>query len=235
MKVHKRVLRNGLVRWLISWAASLYIRLVHATGRWTVVRDEIPRRFWDAGEPFILAFWHGRMLMTPYSWNRAKAVQMLVSGHPDAQLGAKVMARLGIRSVVGSSRRGGTAGLRAMVKTLKAKQYVGIAPDGGPRGPRLRAALGAVRVARLAGVPIIPMAYGIDRRIVLRSWDRFVIAKPFGRGHFVWGEPIEVPRDADGLKMEELRAKVEDGLNAVTNEADRLSGHDVIEPAEAAS
>jgi lysophospholipid acyltransferase (LPLAT)-like uncharacterized protein len=155
---------------------------------------------------------------------------MLISRHPDGQLIARTVAHFGIRTVAGSSSRGGGAALRLMVKALKAGDCVGITPDG-PRGPRMRASEGAIHVARLSGAPLVPAAFGARARKVLGSWDRFVVAAPFAGGAFVWGEPIEVARDADDAAIERARRTLEDSLNAVTAEADRLCGQEPVEPA----
>jgi len=227
---HKRILRSDAVRRVLCWLGAQYIRLVHATGRWSVVRGDIPRAFWDRGEPFILCFWHGRLLMMPYCWDHGVAIHMLISQHRDGQLIARTVGHFGVHTIVGSTRRGGAAGLRSMLKTLREGSCVGITPDG-PRGPRMRASDGIASVARLAGVPIIPATFAVDRRKVLGTWDRFVVAWPFARGVLVWGEPIAVARDADKAAQEAVRARVEAALNAITAEADALVGAAAVEPA----
>jgi lysophospholipid acyltransferase (LPLAT)-like uncharacterized protein len=140
------------------------------------------------------------------------------------------VSRLGIKTIVGSTSKGGAKALRAMVRTVKNGDYVGLTPDG-PRGPRMRAQEGIVTIARLAKVPIIPIGYASTSCKILGSWDRFIAALPFGRGVFVWGEPIEVPQTSDKLALEKTRLNIEDAINAVSAEADRLSGLDPIEPA----
>src|ERR1700739_4204747 len=90
------------------------------------------------------------------------------------------------------TRRGGSAALRTMVKRLRGGDCVGITPDG-PRGPAMTASVGIVNLARLAGVPIIPITYATSRRSVLPTWDCFHFPWPFGRGVYLWGEPIQVP------------------------------------------
>lgn len=233
MSLHKRILKSDGFRKAICWIGAQYIRLVRLTGRWQDVRGEIPRSYWEEGKPFILCFWHGRLLMMPYCWRRDKTIHMLISQHRDGQLIANTVAHFGIKTAAGSSSKGGSAALRTMLKALKAGEYVGITPDG-PRGPRMRASAGIVGVARMSGVPIIPATYGVSRRKVLGSWDRFLVAWPFVRGTMVWGDPIEVPRDADEDMLEAKRLEVEEGLNAITAEADRLFGFDPIEPADPA-
>lgn len=230
MRLVKSILKSDSVRRAACWIGAQYIRLVHASGSWTVTGDETARRLWDEGKPFILCFWHGRLLMMPYCWDRSKTIHMLISQHRDGQLIANTVAHFGIKTAAGSSSKGGAGALRVMLKALKAGEYVGITPDG-PRGPRMRASDGIVSVARMSGAPILPATFGISGGRVLGSWDRFLVAWPFARGVIVWGEPIEVARDADADALADARQRVEDGLNAVTAEADRVSGRTPVEPA----
>ncbi|CAA7619881.1 lysophospholipid acyltransferase family protein [Magnetospirillum sp. SS-4] len=232
MGLAKRIGKSERLRGLLCWLGSLYIRLVHATGWWRVVNGGHAERLWNEGKPFILAFWHGRILMMPHSWRRSVPIHMLISQHRDGQLIARTVAHFGIATVAGSTTRGGSAALRAMLKFLKSGECVGITPDG-PKGPRMRASSGVVNVARLAGVPILPASFSARRRKLLGSWDRFAVALPFSAGIFVWGDPVEVPRDASDGDLERLRLEVEARLNAITTEADRLMGVETPEPAPA--
>ena len=230
MSLVKRLTRSDSVRAALCWLGSLYIRLVRNTGAWRVEGAAIPAAFWDKGEPFILAFWHGRIMMMPYCWRRDKPINMLISQHRDGQFIARTVSHFGIDTVVGSSSKGGSAALRAMLRSLKQGQAVGITPDG-PRGPRMRASDGVVHVARMSGVPVIPCGFSARSRKVLGSWDRFNVAFPFSRGVFVWGEPVRVPSDASPEVLEQARLAIENGLTAVTQTADRLMGHAPVEPA----
>lgn len=225
----KRFLRNERLRQLLCWLGAQYIRLVFATGSWQVVGQDIPAAYWSSGRPFVLAFWHGRLLLMPHIWRRDKAIHMLISHHRDGRLIADTVKHFGIDTVSGSTSRGGSAALRGMLKALKGGDCVGITPDG-PRGPRQRASAGIVNVARMAGVPIIPATYSVKRRRLLRTWDRFAVALPFSKGVFVWGRPIEVPRDASDAALEALREEVELRLNAITAAADSRMGHAALEP-----
>ncbi len=233
MKPLKRILKSETMRRIISWLASLYIRLVYHSGAWQVAGGDIPERFWAEGSPFILAFWHGRILMMPCCWDHGKTIYILMSQHRDGQMSADAVGHFGIKTVAGSSTRGGVRALRALVKALKNGDYVGIAPDG-PRGPRMRASSGIISVARLSGAPIIPAAFSSTNGRHLSSWDRFLVAWPFGRRVFVWGDPIYVERAASPEDEEAARRQVEDALNAITAEADRLTGRKPVEPDAAA-
>lgn len=227
----KRILQNDSVLRFLCGLGALYIRLCFALGRWRVVNGHIPQRLWDEGTPFILSFWHGRLLMMPYCWRRGVPIHTLISRHRDGRILAHMVGHFGIRTIEGSSSRGGGAALRAMLSALRVGENIGITPDG-PRGPRMRASSGIISIARLSGAPIVPATFAVARRSVLGSWDRFVVAWPFSRGVIAWGEPVTVARDADEAAQEAARKQVERRLNEITAEADRLCGQAEIEPAE---
>jgi len=220
----RHLLRSFRLRRVMCWVIHLYIRFVYRTNRWTVEGGDIPRRLRDEGGSFILAFWHGRLLMIPMAWQRLAPMNMLISGHRDGRIIADAVTYFGVHSIAGSTRRGGSTALRAMLKCLAAGECVGITPDG-PRGPAMVASDGIVNLARLAGVPILPVAFATSRRRVLRSWDRFHLALPFGRGVFLWGEPIAVARDLDPAGFEQARLLVERRMNELASEADGRVNH----------
>lgn len=234
MALIKRFLKSDLAgRWASRLAAS-YIRLIYRTSRWRRVGGEDAQRLFDEGRPFIAALWHGRLLMMAQGWPKGVPIHMLVSHHRDGRLIADTIAHLGVGSVAGSTSRGGAGAMRAMIRLIRKGECVGVTPDG-PRGPRMHAQPGVAAIAKLSGAPVVPMAYAMRRRRVLGSWDRFMLPTPFNRGVFAWGKPITVPADADEARLEEARLEIERALNAVTAEADRLSGHEPVRPAEAAS
>ena len=209
--------------------AAALIRLVRATTRWQSVNEQAAHAAWAGERPVIVAFWHNRLAMMPYCWPSARPFHMLISAHPDGRLIAKTVAHFGIDGVAGSSRRGGAEALRALVRLARDGASIGITPDG-PRGPRMQVREGALALARLSGLAIVPAAVSVRRRLVLRTWDRLIVALPFSRGAMVWGNPIAVPRDADDAMLAQLRDHLEQELNRVTAEADALAGHAPMQP-----
>jgi len=117
-----------------------------------------------------------------------------------------------------------------MVRKLKSGESVGITPDG-PRGPRMHAGDGAIALARLTGVPILPAAASVSHRRILDTWDRLIVALPFSEGATVWGNRIHVPRDATEDDMAIHRQTLETELTRVSDQADKLAG---VAPIEAA-
>lgn len=201
-----------------------YIRFVYRTNRWTVVNGEAPRRLLAAGRPFIGAFWHGRMMMIASAWARRAPMHMLISAHRDGRIIADAVAYFGIDAIAGSTRRGGSAALRLMLKKLRDGDCVAMTPDG-PRGPAMVASVGIANLARLAQAPIVPITFATSRRRLARTWDRFHIALPFGRGVVLWGEPIELAVDLDEAGLEAARRLIEERMVEMVHDADRRVGH----------
>ena len=229
MRAVRRWLRSDAATRVLCRLIALYVRLVHATSRWTVFGGETPDALRAAGRPFIIAFWHGRMLMLPMMWARRAPLHMLISGHRDGRIIAGAVAPFGIGWIEGSSASGGAAALRAMVRHIRGGACVGITPDG-PYGPAMRASAGIVTAARLARAPIVPMTYATSRRRIIASWDRFHLALPLSRGVFCWGEPIEIPANLENDEIEPWRRLIEERMNALTAEADRKVGRDAVSP-----
>ncbi len=215
----KRVLRTNAVQWIISYPIALYFHLVNRTNR-------IDRPPFPIPEPYILAIWHGRLLMLPMFRNGKKPLIALISGHRDGQIISKVASLFGIQTVVGSTSKGGMRALRELMRFARDGHSLFVTPDG-PRGPRQRSSEGIVDLARLTGLPILPATMSAGRATNLNSWDRFLVPWFFDRVVIRWGEPIRMSPDDDKAQV---LARLDAALNAVQNEADTLAGRPLIEP-----
>ncbi len=224
------LLGNPIAQALIVAAAVGYLRLVWKTGRWRWVGRHHGETLAVQGRMPVLCFWHARMLMMAPAWPAGRKIHMLGSAHRDGRLIARVIARFGISSVIGSTSRGAATGLRAMAALLRKGECVAITPDG-PRGPPMRAQIGVASIAKLGLAPVLPVSFSIDRGVELGSWDRMLLPLPFGRGVIIVGAPIEVAPDADATALEQARQEIEDALNEISREADRLCGRGRPEPA----
>ncbi len=216
---------------VLCWLAARFIGLCWLAGSWRVLGGWRPTALWERGQPFILCFWHGRLAMMPYCWPRQHPIHMLISQHADGQLIARTVGHFGIQTVAGSTRKSGASALRRLLACLRGGQSVGITPDG-PRGPRMRASMGAVALSRLSGVPLVPATYGISLGRLATSWDRFLIPFPLAYGVILWGEPIQVPQDADDQVAMGCVRRLEESLNRLTARADYLTGRPKLDPGE---
>ena len=230
MALGKRVVRSRLGLTVLAWTYARYTGLVYASSRWQTQGREEADALLGAGRPFIAAFWHGRLMMAPQGWREDVPIHVIISRHRDGESIARAVRHLGVAAIRGSRTRGGAAALRNSLRLLKGGGYLGVTPDG-PRGPRMRVQPGIIALARLSGAPIVPATYAVSRRVAADSWDRFVIALPFSRGVYLWGQPIHVAADADADDMEESRCLLEERLNTLTADADRMVGAAPIEPA----
>ena len=176
----------------VSLLAAGFIRALRATVRLRYHGEEGIRAAEAAGRHFILAFWHRHLLLMPYGYH-GRRISVLVSQSRDGELIARTVARLGIDSSRGSTTRGGTAGMRALLRKAQAGYDLAFTPDG-PKGPASVVQPGVILAAAATGLPIQPVAMAASRCRRLRSWDRFVVPLPGARVHFVYGEPLAVAR-----------------------------------------
>ena len=207
-----------MIRKLVPYLVYSYVTFIGWTTRQRTINADIPLNIHRKGERFIYAFWHQRQVFFTWSHRNVSAA-VLVSKSNDGEMIARTMELSGIDAVRGSSSRGGAAAAREMVEILRSGRDVGITPDG-PRGPAREVKEGAVRVAQLAGMPIVPIANALSHRIeVAKAWDRFQVPLPFGRAVVIYGEPVRVGEGDDlAAKAAELKA----ALDSLTAEADRL-------------
>jgi lysophospholipid acyltransferase (LPLAT)-like uncharacterized protein len=213
-----KFLKKKQVAWLGPWLVYWTTKILGWTVRIEVIYPEIPKSFWERGIPFIIAFWHGRLLMMRHMYY-GKKVSFLVSAHRDGQVIGKAGKLLGYHSIMGSTTRKGLSGFKNMIKAIQNGSDVMIIPDG-PRGPRYKAQLGVIELSRLTEKPIVPVTFGASKKIVLNSWDRFLLPFPFSRGVFIWGEPIHVDPNGDRTYLETERLLLENCLIELTERAD---------------
>lgn len=156
-----RILEKALLTILPPLAYGL-IRFLGWTMRISYVNFDGVNSLWGEGRNTIIAFWHGRLLMMPIVY-KGKGISILVSQHRDGELIARTVKGFGIDSIRGSTTRGWLSGLKGLLKAIKEGRDIAITPDG-PRGPRHQVQMGIIQIAKAAGFPIIPMAFGASKK-----------------------------------------------------------------------
>lgn len=219
MRFLKSILKRDGVKNILCWLVAQYIRVVYYTGRWRLEGSQEAQQIMQSGQPYIAAFWHGRLLMIPMLPCRMDPVHVLISGHGDGRLIAQVMDHIGVFTVEGSSSRGGARALIEMIRLIRDGRNVAITPDG-PRGPRMQASAGAIALAKKTGAPILPCTFSTRWGKNIKSWDRFLVPWPFTRGIYRMGEPIYVVETSDENEEENARLALEQSLNVLTKQAD---------------
>jgi lysophospholipid acyltransferase (LPLAT)-like uncharacterized protein len=222
----KTLLRHPIAQAAFAELLGLYLAFALRTTRWSLDGDAYMAPH-AAGAPVVVAFWHERLPLMPMLWLKARQtaegrgarnrVHVLVSRHRDGQFIGAVVSRFALNVVLGSSSRGGAKSTRMLLNLLAGGDHIAITPDG-PRGPRRVAAAGVAQLAALSGAPVLPCAAQTTRHWVLRTWDRMVVPKPFGRGVVVCLPTIAVNRDA----WQEAVPAIGAALTAAAERADRL-------------
>jgi lysophospholipid acyltransferase (LPLAT)-like uncharacterized protein len=229
MRLRKRLLQAPATRHVLAYLIFAYVRLVERTTRFEV--DDSRLRALDAeGGGGIATFWHGRMMLLHRAWTpRPRRFHMMISNHRDGALISSAIRHMRVETVGADKRTGALNAIRQATRLVRQGEWIGITPDG-PRGPRMRARGGAVKLAQLTGRPILPVSIGGSNVRFLGSWDRFMLALPFGRAEIRYGTPVTVPRDADGPTLERCRQQLESEMNRLTRELDGSYGHTPIAP-----
>ena len=180
---------SAKMRWIVRLGALL-VRALATTWRIRVVGDEGLRGEREAGRAVIITLWHGQMLPLLYQ-HRGEGVAILISEHRDGEIIARIATALGHRTVRGSTTRGAGRALLSMVRQVEAGQDIAVTPDG-PRGPAKSFAPGALIVAQRTGAAIIPATVVARSAWRLKSWDRFMIPRPFTRIVISYGDAARV-------------------------------------------
>lgn len=144
----------------------------------------------DKNQNYILAFWHGTMLL-PWYLHGNPDFAALTSKSKDGDILAKILGKWKYKVVRGSSSTGGNEALESMIEFVKNKFSIAITPDG-PRGPRHEFKPGAVITAKKTGAPLVLAGVSFKKKKVLNNWDRFEIPHFFTSAKIVYSEPIYI-------------------------------------------
>lgn len=188
-------MRQRILAWLIPRVIYLAHKILALTIRWEFVGE----RYKPGAAPYILSFWHARILMMPYAYKKWNG-SMLISEHKDGAYIADAVRLMGIESSRGSTTRGGARALLEMIRLAKKGKALGITPDG-PKGPRELVQLGTVQLAKKCGLPLRAVCYATKRHKRAHSWDRFYLPLPFTRGVFVIGDPVFADSEDDEVNL----------------------------------
>ena len=134
-------------------------------------------------EQCMAVTWHGELLISPQVYRKLRKKQptsAIIAQHYDGELIARTFSFLNILPLRGSSRKGAKSVLINAIKSLKSGSSIMITPDG-PKGPRYSMSDGAVSLALRSRLPLMVVNYKPSHYWQLRSWDKFLIPKPFAR------------------------------------------------------
>ncbi len=160
-------LREIARRRLAPPLVAAFIRALGRTLRIDTVHGEAVAERWREGQASIVAFWHGRQLMLPLATYGGRGLDILISRHRDGELISRAMRSFGFSSVRGSTTRGGSSALKGLIERGRAGRDLAVTPDG-PKGPRQVAQPGVILLAKMTGLPIVPLTFGASKKKIFR-------------------------------------------------------------------
>ena len=202
-------------------AAAVYsvIRMLGPTLRYEVLGWQHAEQVYAAKKQCIWAFWH-RVIIPVAWWARNRGVVVMNTTAFDGRWTRQVIEWLGFGTAQGSSSRGGLRGLAVMARRLEEGLDCAFTIDG-PRGPRYVAKPGPVMLARKTGCPILVFHVGVEHgKTFEKTWDHFLLPRPFSRTLMFFGMPIYVPKDASSELMEAKHAEMQRELERVRDIAE---------------
>ena len=211
----KKLLFNYVVPYFLFGLIYLWCLTLRSKN----LNEEEEKHFKNLTGPYILTLWHGRIFYLFYYLRRHPDYFLLISPSEDGDLLARLARLMGYSVIRGSTYKKAISASRSLIKVLRKNQRIIIIADGS-RGPRCVAQTGSVQLAGITGAPVFPMTFGAKNKVVLNSWDRFVIPLPFTRCTLNFSSPISLPPKSSDQKIEEKRIELENALNGINKASD---------------
>jgi hypothetical protein len=174
-----------------------------------------------AGKPIMVCVWHGRLLF-PSWYIRLKMTNLhaIASRHSDAEIMARILKHWGYNLIRGSTRKGGKAVVQKMADVFKNGGIVAVTNDG-PKGPPKIAKAGSTGLAIKYNVNMITITGSATKYWQMKSWDKFMLPKPFGRIDILVAPPLQI--DIPPANNEEEIKLLSDYMNHYQDEVDRIT------------
>ncbi len=202
-------------RWLIA-VGFRFLQL------WTrTLRYEIEDGAGIVGKPiaenYIGALWHNRLLLFPFVlrrflFNRHGAA--LISASRDGELLTAAIKRFDYDVVRGSSSRLGARAILQLSEMIASGHDVVITPDG-PRGPAYELGPGIIFLAQKSGAAVLPVNMEYSSCWRIKSWDRFIIPRPFSKVRVIIGQPHRVKSTSTDAEFEAERVRLQNAMMAL--------------------
>lgn len=220
-------IRSRTVNLLLSWTASVLLRLLFLTVR--VRHHHVD----SEGSPYVkprgvqrytFAMWHDQIVMAVFS-NRTFNLAGLISQHRDGGYLADSVQIAGIHPVRGSTSRGGMEAVREILSLPDL--HLAMTPDG-PRGPRRQMKEGVIFIASRSRRPLVPCGMAASNAWAIKgSWTDLTIPKPFSTLVMIAGTPVVLPEDLERDQMSECGAALSQEMSRLDDVAERLLQGDI--------
>ena len=213
MKSKRKILLLSLLgRWIFQ--ILFFLNKVSIKG------EENLLRLIKSGKPVMLCVWHGRLLFPSWYIRHHTALHIISSRHADSEILAHILRHWGYGLIRGSTKKGGMRVIREMTEIFKNGGIIAVTNDG-PKGPSRIAKSGSIGLAIKNNVKIITVTGSATKYWRMKSWDRFMLPKPFGKIQIVVSTPMEITEKPSTIEKEvQLLSRF---MNRYQDEADQLT------------
>jgi lysophospholipid acyltransferase (LPLAT)-like uncharacterized protein len=177
-------------------------------------------------KPFIPCYWHQHHFYCTWYMRqlikRGLKIGFLISPSVDGEIPAQLARAWGGVVIRGSTTRTGAQAMRDMYNVVVKQGISPVSTSDGPTGPLHVFKIGDILLSQLTQAPLLPVSYAANRAWYLKSWDQFIIPKPFSRIVITIGAPLTIPK---GLLVEDLepyRLQMQTTLRNLTEQAATL-------------
>jgi lysophospholipid acyltransferase (LPLAT)-like uncharacterized protein len=199
------------------------VHVIHNTLKITSVNEEPIRGWTGLNRRLVYVFWHGRSFFLIKYMSR-RNITIIASPSRDGRLLADILRMFHYGVIPGSSDKSPIRAVIQSVQTMRGGGDMAIAVDG-PTGPRCRMKPGALFMAKKMNAPVVVGTNSCSPAWTFKSWDRFILPRPFGRGVMVFSDLIWLSPDTDDETVRKETAMIEAELNRLTKAADEITGY----------
>jgi hypothetical protein len=214
-------MKRFLYNYIIPYVGLFAVRLISLTYRITVINPEIEESIFDRGEVPIYISWHQRFFPGITFFARRHRISIMISQSKDGDYISKIVRILGWTPVRGSSTRGGREALEELKRRAQEGCTIGHIVDG-PKGPFGMVKPGLLAIAQHSGMPILPAIVSSEKRWTFKSWDKFMVPKPFSRVIMRFDRETYIPDGIGSDEFERLRFSIQNRLYELYRETDKL-------------
>ena len=196
---------------LLVWIAYGVVEMLWRTARIRIVGEQHWNSAAMAQGIAIPVCWHQHLLICArYAVSKQVPLNpgFLISPSLDGEAPTWLAEMYGAKCIRGSSTHTGSRAVRQLFKAIRKDKLSPLITPDGPRGPRFEFKPGALFVAQLGEVPIVPLAFAASPAKVFRTWDKFVLPAPFARIAIAVGEPVMVSRNLSADQMDAMQTQM---------------------------
>lgn len=216
----KMVVKDWTYQHILPQVSWLAIQLLYSTIRIQTLGEDEVKRLRNEKKKIVYVLWHGRQFLV-LRYMAHKHIGAMASTSRDGKLIANILQRWGYKIIPGSSEKNPVRALFGGIKKMRAGFHTLLTVDG-PRGPIYKVKPGALFLAKKMNAFIVPITFSAKPAIMFKSWDKYLLPKPFARAVIVFGKPLHLSSDKKECTIQEECQLLEKTLNQITERADSM-------------